>query len=354
MKPEVHVSDIKTFRECRWRWDWSSSLRQNLERGIPVPHFLLGRAVHYALSRYYEGDDALTAYETYIERDLELSEFLEAMELEAKSKIVEAVVLGRAMVAHYLTWCPPRDKLWEVLSTEQSVKHTEEELGFTFSSRFDGVWRRRSDGTLWLKEFKTTRSMTELSFIERDPQPMLYSYIAQKKFGQPIEGILYTFLWKKAPEMPRELKDGMLSKATNQSTTAALYRQSLEAQARAIGGPNWEVIFKGLLAEYAVIMQYYLEQEEKYFKRVELRKTETQLAINLQNLTATIGEMLNPATQLYPSDSQLKCPRCPFRDPCRIRLAGGSYDLLLQEEFRTRRGWDDLLAEEADENEVPR
>lgn len=345
--PEVHVSDISTFRNCRWRWDWSSNLRQYLERKEPVPHFMLGRAVHFAMSAYYDGEDALNAYESYIEKDLALSDHLDTMvDIEAKSKIVESVVLGRGMTIHYLRWAPPRDEMWECLSTEQTEEM--EVDGYKWRSRFDGIWRYKPDGTLWLKEFKTTRSMKEMDFIYRDPQPMLYQLVAQEVLGQEIEGTLYTFMWKKVPQLPRRLKDGSWSKAEKQNTTAELYIVALKQMVEEMGIPpeEEERMYDLFLKEYAETISFFQEQKDKFFLRKELKKTQSDLQRNLEWLDKTAQQMIDPDVDLYPAPSQMKCPRCPFDQPCRIRFSGGDYSGIIEEEFRRRDYWDEKLRKE--------
>ena len=51
---EIHVSDVRTYKSCRRRWDWSSPLRGNLEPNFTPPHFFIGRAVHYAAASFLE------------------------------------------------------------------------------------------------------------------------------------------------------------------------------------------------------------------------------------------------------------------------------------------------------------
>ncbi len=359
--PEVHVSDISTFRNCRWRWDWSSNLRQNLERDIPVPHFLLGRAVHYAMAQYYEGYDALEAYERYIEQDLHLSDHLSMLEdLDLKTTIIENVILGRGMVAHYVTWAPRHDTDWEVLSTEKvevlPVIHTSNgHFDYLFHGRMDGIWRQKSTGGLWLKEFKTARSLKETDFIYRDPQPMLYLKMAEEAIGEELLGMLYTFMWKKVPEMPKRLeKSGEFSKNKKQNTTASLYMQALTNDAANMAADSngdvddeaYKRMMTHFMADYADILSHLADQEDRYFMRIPLEKTRYEIEHNLVYLDQTAQEMVDPDVALYPMPSQMKCPRCPFNEPCRIRHMGGSYDHLINEDYRHRSSWETKLLEE--------
>lgn len=45
MKQAIHISDLKSFIECRRKWDWSSLMRQGLERVAPyAPFSRVGRS----------------------------------------------------------------------------------------------------------------------------------------------------------------------------------------------------------------------------------------------------------------------------------------------------------------------
>jgi hypothetical protein len=343
--PEIHVSDVKGFKECRWRWEWQSPLHHNLEPDKPVVHFLLGRAVHYALEQYYEGNDALIAYEEYMEKDLDLITHLDTMPDEDKSKIITNVQLGRGMIAHYLTWAPARDSIWEVLSTEMTfdVPRTDRNLEYQLSGRFDGVWRKKSDGSLWIKEFKTSASH-DYDWIYRDEQPMVYAYAAEHIFDQPIAGILYTFMFKKVPDFPRRLKNGDWSVAKNQNTTAAFFVEALRQDARSMA-PNdpdkQNELVNTFTRQYHEYITYLQEEKgDYYFQRIEVKKTPQQLAFNMELIDMTANDMLDPAVSLYPAPNPIKCRICPFNDPCRVRMGGGDPSSYLTEDFRLRVPWE--------------
>lgn len=51
--PTVHVTDMVTFQTCRYRWDYSSPLRHNLQPRTPNKHLWLGTGLHHALAAYY-------------------------------------------------------------------------------------------------------------------------------------------------------------------------------------------------------------------------------------------------------------------------------------------------------------
>jgi hypothetical protein len=223
----------------------------------------------------------------------------------------------------------------------------ETDLG-TIAGRYDGIWEDLSDGTLWLKEFKTARSIKDLDWIHKDEQPMLYAYAAQKLMDIPVEGVLYTFLRKSVPDKPQRLVNGDFSKAKSQRTTAALYLQALRDDARmmatkqdaagTIDSDVYDRLYHESLAKYQETINYFLEHED-YFLRKPLRKTKRQLEENFYLLEAVMREIISHP-EMYPTPSPIKCARCAFKDPCDLRLAGADYEVLLKEEYRARTPWD--------------
>ena len=50
----IHISDVRVFKDCRQRWDFSSPLRMNLESQNPNKNLMTGSLVHEALAKAYE------------------------------------------------------------------------------------------------------------------------------------------------------------------------------------------------------------------------------------------------------------------------------------------------------------
>lgn len=98
----LRTSDRRTFRRCFRKWDYMSSMRQNLTRkGAETNiHFWFGTAIHYALEDYHGwnkyGDPRrafYAYYHSFKEDDLPIG-------AEAHYG------LGMAMLSYYLTWYP--------------------------------------------------------------------------------------------------------------------------------------------------------------------------------------------------------------------------------------------------------
>jgi hypothetical protein len=205
------------------------------------------------------------------------------------------------------------------------------------------VWRKIQDGTLWLKEFKTTAGR-QVDWIYKDEQPMVYSWVAGKLYSESIAGILYTFLFKKVPTFPKRKKNGEFSKSKQQNTTAELFVEALKQDARENSKGNedeYNRLLNIYLAEYYDIINHFAEERRNhYLWRQEVQKTDLQLELNMDRIDMTSKDMLDPEVRLYNTPDMIKCARCAFKDPCRVREAGGDYEIYLQEDFRERRSWD--------------
>ena len=152
-------------------------------------------------------------------------------------------------------------------------------------------------------------------------------------------------MFKKVPTYPKRLKNGDWSVAQGQNTTAELFVEALRADADEMyPGENQLVESKEyldtLIARYANYIMFLKEEKaEKYFKRIEVQKTPQALESNLKLIKRTAYDMLNDPL-FYPAPNPIKCNRCAFKDPCRVRMGGGDPSSYLQEGFRKRRPYE--------------
>ena len=225
---EIHISDVRTFKTCRRKWNWISPLRRNLESIVPYVPFFAGRMAHYALEHYYRSGTPFEAsVKTFVDEERALMEQVGRLWDVEESNLAEQVDLITGMLTHY--------RLWIESAAEANFRFRDENLEFislerTFSvplrtpngrasnkvflaGRFDGLVRYKGDGTYWIWETKTTRSIKELTYsLANDEQAGAYIYAAQEIYGRPISGVLYNILRKKVPTRPDVLQSGLLSK----------------------------------------------------------------------------------------------------------------------------------------------
>ena len=371
-KYEIHVSDLITFKSCRRKWDWSSPLRRGLEPERTPIQFLVGRAVHWALAQFYEsGVQPSAAFNLFTERALRTEG---ALWMSESDKLKENLVLGAAMCDNYVSWIksiedPDRD--WDVVATE--VKYETplfNPLGklsnrIFLAGRFDQVIRNKHTGSLWLREFKTSKRSPDEEWLDFDDQCTSYAWAAGQIYGEPIRGVQYRFLMKRTPEEPNTLKNGGLSRAINSnlSTTYEVYLGALEklAQRRAMQDTMKAIDDPSTMAAYAdelamLVADYHdtlLELKGRgwgeYFIELHVNKTETELANQAKELWSVGLEMVRKNIPIYAAPGWMKCAWCQFKTPCRLCNAGANWLQVLENTYRIRQPELEIEEEEVEQ-----
>lgn len=357
-KEEVHISDLRTFKSCRRKWNWSSLLREGLEPMKVYAPFFTGRCVHYALEKYYEQphDNRETPPVDFAEYwiDEELQVILADGSLTTKDQLEDQFVLIEGMMEHYALWVdteghagPYSDGLFDIISmeTEFNVPIVHPETGeihptAQFAGRFDGIIRMKATGEHWIFETKTARSIKELlRSLVNDEQASGYLYAAETLLRIPIAGILYNVLRKKVPTRPSELSSSKFSTNKRIDTTDMWYYETLQA-----AGYNHEEI----MFEYGPFLLYLNEEKgNTFFQRVPVRRTDAQKKNFLLNFWDVATEMTNESTPHYPSPSMIGCNWCMFREPCLKVDLGRDPQFNLDLNYKRRREWDPLTAKES-------
>lgn len=341
MTYNIHISDIRSFRSCRRKWDWSSGMRNNLEPSIPYAPFFVGRAVHYALENYYGPAhvDIWESLEKYLANETKIAGTMWKQEID---KWDESVTLISELLQHYQLWIQVdtsayRDDTLEFMDLEVPFNvpmyHPEtglEDENIRLEGRFDGIVLHKPTNTFWIWECKTARSIGELvKSLENDEQAGAYIYAAQQIKDIEIKGVLYNILRKKAPAHPRVLNTGFLS----QTKSADLTPFSFAADARK-AHPD---------ADWAFIEQYYGSYiysmsigNNGFFARYPIQRSQFEVKQLVDNLYWTALEMVDPNTKIYPSPTFIQCNFCPFRAPCLTKNRGGDYEALLEAEYQLR------------------
>lgn len=329
---EIHISDIRTFLECRLRWLFSSPLRMNLEPALPYIPFLLGRGVHEALAGYYTSPGRTgceTAYREWAQKAVEGLKDVPTSDTK-RTEINEALMLGLKMTQHYDLWAPRHDD-FKVIAPEYEVSVP---LGIQvrgmdiwYAGKCDGVARTR-DGKVRLLEFKTCARFPDPKTLAYDDQGLSYLAAAARSadFPRPEDvptEMLFTFMRKKAPTTPATLIKGGLSKNKRIDTSYEHYLHTLLARGEASLAPYEEILL-------------HLEAQEKFFRRHVVRHTKQALDFHWQCLQAVAREMLSTDLPIYPAPGWYKCGRCFFAEPCKMVRERLSPEPLLATGYRQR------------------
>ena len=327
-KPHVHISDVRTFRNCRVRWDYSSNLRHSLTPKKPNRHLWMGSAVHYALAAYYGSGmghgisslrtGLLRAYDAYTERtfdDIKLKNYG-----VVPPEIHAAYELGLAMLKHYLLWVPTHD-FFQVIMPEVPLRV---DCGdFIYSGMTDGLVRM-PDGTLWLLESKTYRYISPYPTIALSPQAASYVWAARKdpaitSIGY-VEGILYNILGKTKPKIPAVLKRGGLSRNKRLNCSPELYTHVVKHYGYDLGE------YTGIIAALP---------KDKFFRRYPVTFTEQRMKIFEDTFIRQAQEMIADPF-IYPADPLRACGWCDFRQLCELRLYGLDWQAIAKVDYEKR------------------
>lgn len=324
---EVHVSDIRTFKACRLRWNWSSRLRGNLEPLLPSRPLFFGSAVHFALDAMirWGPQEAIPGFNFWM---IKLMDSLPAGYHEGKHwvRMTDDVELGAAMLDHYMLWAQTHDVGFKWLSGEYEHSFPIPDTNAVYKMTADGLLLKGSEA--WVVEWKTCTRFPNPDELWRDEQNAMYTMGLQYERpdilpeGVPVVGTVYTFLRKKAPSTPRLKKDGSLSRARI-DTSPELFRKVAESWGLS------EMFYGDVLGRLEA-------DEHKFFRRHWVRRTPESLTYAFENVVKTIREMLEPDVPIYPAPQWFKCDYCAYSAACLLVHNRADPSPLLEAEFRQR------------------
>lgn len=357
MRRIVHISDVLAFKACRRAWNYSSRLGHNLTPKAAYSPFFIGSGVHHAIEYLIsDGIAPTTSIAQYLKpvlaerkkdpmwrdelptvrADVQLMHALmnqyQAWSKENKGPFADS---NLDYIAHEVRFDEGPDADWPAVRLEVDGVPLQPEVWL--AGRFDGLARRRSDGSIWLIEHKTCRSIQERAkLLQHDEQATAYAYAASMLFEEPVTGVIYTLLRKKAAAVPRVVRGGGLSLNKQIDTSTAVYRRTI----REIH-PTWSE--KQIQAVYGEVLQYIEDFNEPFVSRVAIKRTQSQIDAYIRELHATAVDMWSDDTVRY-ANRTWTCPRCIFRAPCLARdqgdMVGESQIIQLQ---YTQRKLDDPL-----------
>jgi len=341
---EIHVTDLMSFCTCRQRWDWSSPLRRHLQpRWTPEPLYI-GKAINIAMENGYRDsvggpmkfnlDAALDGIEKWVSKRIEKEESrFGPLWDEEGERLNEMVDLIRNMITHYGLWTyyGKIDKGLTLLAVEHPFK-VRIPYSYLYSVGKQDAVAIDDQGIYHVLEFKTARSLKQVSGTMRGLQPTVYLYALSQdpEFHSPLEKsvVEYRFLRKKAPQAPRVLQNGTLSKDKRIQTT------------------SWWYIEKVLQTGQRVNNEFldYLKQkrDSEFFARYYIHRKPIQVEHAMSALLRVGYEMANPFTPVFPIPG-IHCSWCSFKEPCDLMEMGmfESCEDLLEAEYARREYWDE-------------
>lgn len=361
----IHISDVRVFKDCRQRWDFSSPLRMNLESKNPNKNLLTGSLVHEALAKAYEppprntsdfreqlpvfnAGALVSSYDTAAQARIDEIQASTLSE-ELKEKIVKEIYLGQGVVRHYALWAPgyeadqrkehPQLSIREVHATELRVELPLILPGYYlyYEGTVDGLVTLHN-GEAAILEHKTAAKFPDPDTLYIDEQMLGYIWGVSADPRVPDDlkptAVLYNFLLKKVPTPPDFLLNGRLSERKSASMSFEYYKAAvLEA------GQDPR--------DYQSHLYWLYQQGNPFFQRVHITKRAPAIAAFGRRLMDTISDMLDPGIHIYPSPSWFKCSWCPFLEPCQLLQDGINPAPVLQFAYQKREPrWTDRSLEE--------
>lgn len=341
----IGTSDRSAFRSCRRKWNWSSHLRQSLNRNSQAHPLWFGSGMHHVLEDlhgrrlYKRVEDAIDDYcnatlmhygsvnlpETF-EQDKEL--MLRMMQhymygfLKAR---------GRDPLKTYVLRGEPQVEV--PFEFEIPVPNTVLEKTKYKKVVYKGTLDRivvDNDGYLWIQDYKNVSAFTPYEYLELDSQIGVYLWAASYIYKRPVIGFIYTQLKKTGVEPPRILKNGLLSAARDQNTTHAMYRRALLDK---YGDKSWPAENMECLNHLAVAEE---PEADKFIRRDRVPRSVNTLRAEADKIIAEASDILDPNLRIYPNPSYMCTRMCSFVEPCLEMDRGEKYRTTLELDYHVR------------------
>ena len=341
----ISNSDIRMFKRCRRRWEYLSKLRKGLKIKRIDTKLSLGVGIHVALSAYYshynKGEHSLevllSSFAGWYTKEKARLEELEVFE-EQKSEMFELYEFGKEILTGYASWAAKYDSkdFTKVLYNEERIDipirnpNGKRTCG-TYSFKADLIVEDK-DGFLWLTDHKTIAT-ANIPSLELDEQAVSYLYGAQKKLKIKIEGVIFNFLIKKLPSVPESLKNGELSKKKI-ATTYDVYLDAIKKHYNFEEKEEKEKI--EILLPYKEILEELQNQENPFFKREKVYKSQSEIEEIGRRLYYEYKEMRNPKINIFPNPTRDCSWDCGLRTLCIVENDDGDVKSLIDDIFESK------------------
>ncbi|QZD98909.1 RecB-like exonuclease/helicase [Gordonia phage Arti] len=379
--PLLRGSERKDFKRCpqRWWWAWRDGLESKKQK-LPL---WFGTGIHLAFEQWYipgteRGRPLVETWREYCEgvRELIRVEFKKSgLPEDAETTVMDAEAVGVAMLENYLVEFG-LDEDWEILSPESPFGigiprstgvDPERPKDLTpvakFHGTFDIVARYLPDGSIWLWDHKTARSI-RTHHLPLDDQAGGYWAVADtvlRRRGvigktERINGIMYNFLMK-APPDPRPVN--AQGQATNKPTKKHYLDALMEWESqqwkgiaedwRNIEGPATLKIFEKMKVdelveeadarELVVLGDVSNNQPSPRFKREPVYRTSKERRKQIQRIAdevVVMNEMREGRLPLYKTPTTDCTWDCDFYALCLADENGGDVEMLKEVAYRVR------------------
>ena len=193
---KVSPSEIAKFRRCRRSWALNYFYRWGVDpQYAPATSAaLLGTRIHAALEAYY-GYDINPCSAIGVIYDYERNK-----RPECEADLTKEQDWAMVMLSGYLEWAAETgvDEEYDVVEVERAVEApillTNGEMAIV-TGKLDQIVRRKIDGALCVRDWKTTASLHKFDLVNLDEQMRIYSALLTiASDGMRVDGALLAML----------------------------------------------------------------------------------------------------------------------------------------------------------------
>ncbi len=323
--PRIHITDSMSFRDCRWRWNVTSMMRNGLEKAVPPRALWFGTGIHIALERFYaDGENPVEAFEDWARESLDK---IEADFPGAEVKDLEDhLELGTGMMRYYQDWSAVHDDFDFIVAEESFLIKPDKRIWpveALIEGTGDGVIRDKKTGLYWVLEHKTAITI-ETDRLLLEEQPGVYQYAMQQHLGVPIQGVRYNFLRKKLPSVPKLLAKGDALSRAQIDSTPEVYRGAIRQHG--LQEKDYADKLKTLEAHV---------KNKPFFYREDVVRSDENLDMLIWELSQVADAMVSDPV-IYSSPSPFRCQMCPVMGACIAYHDQKDYQFILKSQYRKR------------------
>lgn len=308
---KIRTSDRISFKRCRRRWGFSSSLKMNRQEDEARTPLWLGTGFHFAMEDYH-------GYNKYSHPSGAFKAYCEATRKAPSKRYPEdwkdGAELAIGMLDYYVEWLQTRNPLqtfWYNGKPQVEVRFEiplplPEELlrkygwdAAVYQGTLDRVCIDEHD-RLWILDFKTAKQFS-ITHLDTDPQVSAYTWAGTVLYpNKPIAGMIYQQHKKVVPTGPEFLSSSKrFSTAKLQATTHRLYKKALDnLYGQAKNAPAGNIEFLNYLASIEG------PDEDPLIRRDWEYRNITQLEAEGEKILMEVADMLNPDLSMYPNPTR--------------------------------------------------
>lgn len=378
MPHEIHVSERRSFRGCRRRWNWA--YREGFVPDTPIKALEFGVAYHAALETYYNPTTwksspqeklraAILIFEGLCET--QRSNYLTTMKIRSLPDDVatdydERVALGTGMLTYHATYVSPKYDNWfrpvaveipfqvpiedpddpsQLLkctsspSCGQGHSNSGEDSRVIYAGRVDMLVEDLRYGGYFIWDHKTASALaTDDGFLQLDDQVGSYAWALRHVLQLDVRGFIYAESRKDYPREPKALKrlsgGRSFSTAQNQATSLELFEPFVIKNDRL-------AYDEGAYDDYLAFLRS--ADATQFHQRFVIIKSEAELNNIGKNIAKEAADMVDSKTRIYPSVGRYTCSTCAFRQPCLSEFMNEDVTFQLESNYiqTNRRYWMD-------------